>query len=130
MTTQPNTASSVASAERSKSSLNPMVSSMSSAGTTSVGLNPREKDSSKEMSSSISPIGSLSQHQHSSESSMVQNPKPTYRFSEVRNEAWGRTKQYLEDSNQYIRKNPFYFIGGAALMGYALGAFLARSKTK
>lgn len=44
----------------------------------------------------------------------------------LRDEAMDKAAVLYEQSEKYVRQNPFYFIGGAALLGYIVGALVSR----
>jgi len=46
----------------------------------------------------------------------------------LKDEAMDKASQYYEASTKYVRENPFYFMGGAALAGGVIGYLLARKK--
>lgn len=47
-------------------------------------------------------------------------------LNHFRDEAMDKAAAYYEQSERYIRKNPFYFIGGAAVLGCLAGLLLSR----
>ncbi len=49
------------------------------------------------------------------------------RLAEVGDDALGQARELLGSGNDYVRENPWRSIGGAAVVGFVLGALLART---
>ena len=47
-------------------------------------------------------------------------------INHFKDEAIDKAGVFYEQSEKYIRQNPFYFIGGAAVLGYVAGMLLSR----
>lgn len=47
-------------------------------------------------------------------------------LAHFKDEAMDRAAAYYEKSEKYVRQNPFYFIGGAVVVGYLAGMLLTR----
>lgn len=47
-------------------------------------------------------------------------------INHLKDEALDRASVFYERSEQVVRRNPFYFIGGAALLGYVAGMLMSR----
>lgn len=47
-------------------------------------------------------------------------------LAHYKDEAMDKAAAFYEQSEKYIRQNPFYFIGGAVLLGLGVGMLLSR----
>ncbi len=54
------------------------------------------------------------------------SPETVQQLSHLKDEAMDKAAVYYEQSEKYVRKNPFYFIGGAVVLGYLAGTLLTR----
>ena len=124
MATQPNTGStSYSSSDRSKGGVTSGLSSHSSAsGSTSGNI------ASGSTSGSIS--GGANQGGLTSSLADAVDPRTMDRLNHLKDEAWDKASVYFDQSKSYVRSNPFYFIGGAALLGYFLGSMMGKSRSQ
>ena len=54
------------------------------------------------------------------------DPQTVDQLNHLKDEAMDRAAVFYEQTERVVRQNPFYFIGGAALLGYLLGSMISR----
>ena len=129
MATQPNTGStSYSSSDRSKGGVTSGLSSHSSAsGSTSGNI---ASGSAVSGSATGSMSGGANQGSLTSSLANAVDPRTMDRLNHFKDEAWDKASVYFDQSKTYIRSNPFYFIGGAALLGYLIGSMVGKSRSQ
>lgn len=56
------------------------------------------------------------------------DPNKMDQLNHLKDEAMDKASVFYEQSEKYIRQNPFYFIGGAVVVGYLAGMMLSRKQ--
>lgn len=124
MATQPNTGSQTYSnSDRSKGGVTSGLSSHSSASGSTTG------NTSTNGSTAASSVSSGQGGLASSLADAI-DPKTIDRLNHFKDEAWDKASVYFDQSKSYVRSNPFYFIGGAALLGYVLGSMISKNRAQ
>ncbi len=72
-------------------------------------------------------ISSAAEKAKSAITSGLANLDPAvHQLSHFKDEAMDKAAVYFERSEKIVRENPFYFIGGAVLVGYLAGYMISR----
>ena len=54
------------------------------------------------------------------------DPNTVDQLNHLKDEAMDRAAVFYEQTEKVVRQNPFYFIGGAAVLGYLVGSMISR----